>query len=205
MPDVPDTPRGPVVPPGHHPPPRADAVLPTVLTYLQMVEPPARPPAARQPAPDVELRRVFEPSVTLDRWLYNAVGRPWLWYERNQMPDDWLLAYLRDPGVELWTLTIGGEIAGYAELDSRQWPDVELAYFGVLPAVIGKGYGPWMLDRLIDIVWARGPKRFWVHTNLLDHPRALDRYKRAVFVAYKTEAVEYRDPRVLWPDSYPWP
>ena len=180
-------------------------MLPTVLTYLQMTAPPARAVAARQPASDVELRRVFEPSLTLDRWLYNAVGRPWLWYERNQMPDDWLLAYLRDPGVELWTLTIAGEIAGYAELDSRQWPDVELAYFGVLPTVIGKGYGPWMLDRLADIVWEREPGRFWVYTNLLDHPRALDRYKRAGFVAYKSKPAEYRDPRVLWPDLYPWP
>jgi GNAT superfamily N-acetyltransferase len=188
---------------GHHPPPRPDGKLPTTLTFLEMLAPPARPIVAAQPAANVELRLVQPPDLALNRYLYDAVGRTWLWYERKLRQDEDVLAYLADPKVEMYALYEGDVVAGYAELDSRQWPDVELAYFGLLPVSIGKGYGPWMLDRLADMVWARGPKRYWVYTNLLDHPKALDRYVRSGFTIYKRMDTMYDDPRALWPDEYP--
>lgn len=188
---------------GHHPAPRADGKLPTTLTFLEMLAPPQRPAVAERPAPDVELRRIDPPDLALNRFLYDAVGRQWLWYERKLKPDEEVLAYLSDPKVEMHVLYEGAAVLGYAELDLRRWPDVELAYFGLLPQNIGKGYGPWLLDRLTDMVWARAPKRYWVYTNVLDHPRALDRYVRSGFTIYKRMDTTYDDPRVLWPDEYP--
>lgn len=188
----------------HHPPPRADGKLPTVLTFLEMRTPPSRPAAPERPAPEAELRRIVDADVALNRYLYDVVGRPWLWYERKLKSDAELRAYLADPAVEMHVLFMGGHVAAYAELDSRSWPDIELAYFGVLPDFIGKGYGPWMLDRLADIAWSRKPSRYWVYTNLLDHPKALDRYLRSGFAITRREDALYDDPRVRWPEQYPW-
>ena len=44
-----------------------------------------------------------------------------------------------------------------------------------------------------------------LNTNTLDHPRALDTYRRAGFRPVRSEAKELQDPRVLWPDLYRWP
>ena len=54
-------------------------------------------------------------------------------------------------------LYAAGEPAGYAELDRRAMPDIELAYFGLLPAFIGRRLGPWLLHWAIDAAWRAKP------------------------------------------------
>ena len=97
----------------------------------------------------------------------------------------------------MFVLYAGGEPAGYAELDRRSAPDIELAYFGLLPEFIGRTLGPWLLHWAIDAAWAREPQRLWVHTCSLDHPRAIALYQRAGFVPYKQERKLIPDPRPL--------
>ena len=86
--------------------------------------------------------------------------------------------------VEVNVLFADGRLAGLAELDLRDPPDVELAYFGVLPAFIGQGLGRFLLDWAVHHVWRGRPRRLWVHTCDLDHPRALDVYQKAGFRIY---------------------
>ncbi|MGH6918164.1 MAG: GNAT family N-acetyltransferase, partial [Geminicoccaceae bacterium] len=118
------------------------------------------------------------------RYLYDEIGRDWTWYERNLLDDAELAAIIHDPAVEVNVLFADGRTAGLAELDRRDAADVELAYFGVLPAFIGQGLGRFLLDWAIHHVWRSRPRRLWVHTCDLDHPRALGVYQKAGFRIY---------------------
>ena len=53
---------------------------------------------------------------------------------------------------------------------------VEITSFGLLPAFIGRGIGPRLLDFAIRRGWELGP-RVWVHTCSLDGPAALPNYQ----------------------------
>ena len=165
--------------------------LDVTVTYLQMLEQPARGPA-RPPrlTEKIALMRAERPTVGFYRYLYNAVGAPWAWYERNQLSDEALAAIVQDELVEVCVLYYGGTPAGYAELDFRREGEVELAYFGLIPDYIGLGLGGYMLNWAIDTAWTRAPRRLCVHTCTLDHPSALPIYQKAGFVPCGQEIVK---------------
>lgn len=166
------------------------SLVETVITYLEMRAPPAHPPV---PAPreDLAVVRAVRPTVAYYRWLYERVGAPWLWVDRRRLDDAALARAIQDVAVEVHVLHVGGVPAGYVELDRRAPPDVELAYFGLMPEFLGQKLGPWLLDWAIREVWASrpAPARFWVHTQTLDDPRALPLYQRLGFTPYKEERV----------------
>jgi GNAT superfamily N-acetyltransferase len=163
----------------------------TVVTYLEMTAAPAGP-ARPPPCPGVEVRRMGQPSVAFYRFLYLAVGEMWTWFVRRAISDEELLLVLRDPRVEVNVLWLEGTPAGYAELDRRAAPDIELAYFGLMPEFIGRGLGGYLLDWAIRHAWRDRPRRLWLHTCDLDHPRALGFYQRLGFRIYdrRTTAAE---------------
>jgi len=163
------------------------------ITYLEMTRRPAviQP---RQPGTMLALLKTERISLPFYRYLYNHVGGPWRWHERRRMSDAELSAIVQHPEVDVYVLYAGGEPAGYAELDRRQTAEVELAYFGLLPGFIGRGLGPHLLHQMVDTVWRRNPKRFWVHTCSLDHPKALQMYQRFGFVPYRQETTAIEDP-----------
>ncbi len=114
--------------------------LQTTITYLEMrAKPPRR--ELEPPAENLLIIRAEKPTVSFYRYLYNTVGGPWLWYERRQMRDEDLRAIIQNLKVEICVLDVNGVPAGYAELDLRQEPDIELAYFGIMPEFIGQGLG----------------------------------------------------------------
>lgn len=180
--------------------PDADMVptgrLRVVITHMEMLRRP-RLPAPPPPAMKLSVLRADEISVPFYRYLYNTVGAPWLWYERRRLSDDQLAAIVQHPEVDVFVLSVSGEPAGYAELDRRAMPEIELAYFGLMPHFIGRGLGPWLLHWVIDAAWLREPKRVWVHTCNLDHPKAFVMYQRAGFAPYRQEAKLVLDPRPL--------
>ena len=112
------------------------------------------------------------------------------------MHDDELRAIIQHPQVETYVLEIGGEEKGILELDFREMPEVELAFIGLTRDVIGTGAGRFLLHNALAIAWGRNPRRVRVHTCTLDHPRALDFYRRAGFVPYKRAVEVTSDPRV---------
>ena len=113
------------------------------------------------------------------------------------MSDAALAAVLDDPNVWLHVIYAGGEPAGYAELNAQRRPDIELAYFGIVPKFIGRGLGPTLLRTAVDSAWSRNPRRVWVHTCSLDHPKAIACYLRAGFTPYDKVIRRIRDPRPL--------
>lgn len=170
--------------------------LDVAITHLEMLRRP-RLPAQPPPAMKLAVLKADAISVAFYRYLYNTAGGPWLWYERRLLSDQDLAAIVQHADVDVFVLYAGGEPAGYAELDRRAMPDIELAYFGLLPAFIGHKLGPWFLHWIVDAAWAREPQRLWVHTCSLDHPRALALYQRAGFVPFKQERKLIADPRPL--------
>jgi GNAT superfamily N-acetyltransferase len=154
----------------------------TVVTYLEMLAPPGRP--APPAPPGVEIRRLERPTVEQYRFLYNAVGGPYQWTDRNHMADGDLLRIIRDEQVEIHVLHLDEKLAGYCELDRRRPDEVELAYFGLFPEHVGRGLGRWFLAWTLDRAWAGRPRRVWLHTCDQDHPAAIPCYLKAGFTVY---------------------
>ena len=135
-------------------------------------------------------------NIMVHRYLYNNVGEAWLWYERRAMTNEILSAIINDPAVSIYVLYFDGVPAGYIELDCRGSGEIELAYFGLLPEFIGRGFGPWLLSWALDTAWNLKPSRIWVNTCDLDHPKALNCYERAGFEVYRKETIRIRDPKL---------
>ena len=155
----------------------------TLVTYLEMTKPPERP-ARPAPRGNLEIRRARRPTVSFYRYLYAAVGEPWTWTVRRCLSDAELAAILNDPKVEVNVLWVAGVPAGYAELDRRTPPDIEIGYFGLMPEFIGQGLGGYLLDWAIHHAWRMQPRRLWLHTCDLDHPGALAFYQHCGFQIY---------------------
>lgn len=154
--------------------------------YLEMLAASER--AAPPPCEGLMVIRVPSPSTAYYRELYNAVGRDYYWLSRRKMSDAELATVIGDPGVEMHVLHVAGRQAGFAELDCRKPDDVELVQFGLVGGFHGRGLGKWFLQWTIDYVWSRAPRRFWLHTCTLDHPKALPNYLQAGFRLFKEEA-----------------
>ena len=172
------------------------ATLEIVVTYLEMVKPPTRPTVPAPPVGKIALLRAERPTVSFYRYLYNTVGEPWLWWERRLLSDGELERIIQDPLVEIYVLYVDGVPAGYAELDRRKPEEVELAYFGLIPQFIGRKLGPFLLNWAVDTAWFHKPKRLWVNTNNLDHPKALQIYQKAGFAPYRQETKTIPNPRL---------
>ncbi|MFD2263070.1 GNAT family N-acetyltransferase [Lacibacterium aquatile] len=171
-------------------------MIPVTITHLEMH---ARPERARLPLPGlagkaISLMRAKEPTADFYRFLYGSVGKPWHWYERLRLDDEQLLALVRHPDVEISVVYVDGVPAGFFELDAEQKGEVELKYFGLMPEFIGLKLGPWLLDTAIHTAWDKSPKRVWVHTCTLDHPKALATYQKAGFQPFAQEHHEIADP-----------
>lgn len=171
--------------------------LEVTVTHLEMRQRPRKtrmPPAGDR---KLALLRAEQPPLHFYRYLYETVGKPWLWYERRVMSDDALAAIVHDPRVEIRVLYVDGCPAGFVELDARRLPDIELAYCGLVPEFIGQGLGLYLIDAAVERAWAYEPQpeRVWVHTCTLDHPRALLAYQHAGFQPYATETSVIDDPR----------
>lgn len=178
-----------------HPPVRDDGRIDVTVTYLQMTAPPQHPPRSAPAGMKLALMRAEKPTVSFYRYLYNTVGEPWLWGDRRRLNDEALARIITDERVEIYVLYVAGVPAGFAELDRRVAGEIELAYFGLIPDFLGRGLGPYLLDQVIAIAWSHKPKRLFVHTCTLDHPKAVVTYQQAGFVPYRQETRNEPDPR----------
>lgn len=161
--------------------------LTTTVTYLEMLRPPPGPPPG---PPDVDVARLASPSVGQYCALYERVGRDYHWTDRLRMPEESLRAILQNDAVEIYLLRVGGQTAGYSELDRRVADEVELAYFGLCREFTGRGLGRWFLSWTVHRAWRYRPKRVWLHTCDLDHPAALPLYLQAGFTIYDRQVTE---------------
>jgi ribosomal protein S18 acetylase RimI-like enzyme len=154
----------------------------------------------------LSLARIDPPMPELNRFFYTTVGADWYWLDR--LP--WTYArwrdYLQRPELETWMLTVNGTPAGYFELEAQADADVEVAYFGLLPAFVGVGLGGHLLTCAIERGFARGARRVWLHTCTLDHPQALANYQARGLRLYKEETCKMDcppRPSGPWPGAFP--
>ncbi len=166
----------------------------TIVTHLEMRERPR--PAPIPPAP-LRLVPWKAPDPDAYRALFRRVGEPWLWFSRLVMPEAELVAIIRDPAVEVYAVTDPrGVEVGLLELDFRTAAECELSFFGLVPALTGKGLGQWLMAQARALAWRPGIERFWVHTCTLDSPAALGFYIKAGFTPCAREVETFADPRL---------
>jgi len=126
----------------------------------------------------------------VNKFLYQFIGAAWNWTDKLTLSDAAWQTYAENDHLRTWIAYHQGSIAGYFELQQQAENTVELAYFGLAPNFIGKGFGGYLLSQAIQAAWNwNGTQRVWVHTCSLDHPSALRNYQARGFKLYK-EVVE---------------
>ena len=168
--------------------------LVNVVTCLEMM---AKPPRAARPLPSgCGLRRVDPKDLDSYRAIFREVGQDLMWFSRLIMPDEKLAAILGHPQVESYALHKGDTAIGVVELDFKDMPNCELAFFGLAKEAIGIGLGRALMDAAIEMAWSKPINRLWVHTCHFDHPNALGFYQRSGFVPYALMVEIHDDPRL---------
>ena len=155
------------------------------VAYLEML----RAPKLSWPdLPDSNLSLLCSksplPRYFLD--LYSAVGDDYEWTDLQGLPVAEIEEFLNDPRVKFYTLIKEDWPVGFFILDSRLKCSCDLAYFGLVPEVIGSGLGKFLLKMAVKFAWAiPGIEKLTVNTCSLDHPNALPLYKKMGFKVFK--------------------
>ena len=171
-----------------------DGELAAIVTYLEMCAP---PDLEITPSP-LSLKRVEVPQPKHYKELFRQIGAPWLWFSRLVMDDAHLASIIQHPRVELdVVLDEADREVGILELDFREPKECELSFVGLVPELSGKGHGRWLIAEAVHRAWREGVDRVHVHTCSLDHPAALEAYRRAGFTPYKRAIERFPDPRLL--------
>jgi RimJ/RimL family protein N-acetyltransferase len=181
---------------------RPDGKLELVTTRLEMHTVP-RHPKVSITGRTLALVHAKRPPLHFYRYLYHTVGAPYLWWQRRELDDDALAAIVHDERVEILVLLLDGVPAGFAELDRRRPGEVALAYFGLMPELVGQGLGLPFLGRVMEHAWQGDDvERVIVHACSTDHPRALMVYQRIGFRPYDVQRELVDDPRArgLFPE-----
>lgn len=141
-----------------------------------------------KPCPDgLSIVEAEEKEFRFNRYLYQLVGAPWQWTDKLKQSDTQWQAYAEADNLRTWVAYYRGSIAGYFELEKQQ-DAVQIAYFGLSPRFIGRGFGGHLLTRALQEAqqWSPG-KRVWVHTCTDDHEGALANYQARGMRIYRTE------------------
>ncbi len=171
-----------------------------VVTTLEMTAP-DQLVTGPTPAVEVSLVRAVRPAPELSRFLYRSVGGDWYWLDRLGWTFDQWQEWVTHPGHELWVAYVEGSPAGYFELVG-EGAEVEVAFFGLLPAYSGLGLGRWLLSEAVLRAWSiDGVRRVWLHTCELDSPAALSNYRARGFAVTAT-SIEHWDTSA--PSPGPW-
>lgn len=152
--------------------------------YLEMHSQPA---FEIEQKPEVDFVLLHKPLTAAEyKYLYYSVGFAYNWLDRLAMPEDELLKKINAPRIEIYVMKVNNEDAGYAEfLFTGNF--TEVVYFGLFPAFVGKGYGKFFLNWVINKAWSYKPNWVQLNTCSLDHENALPVYKSLGFEVVKTQ------------------
>jgi GNAT superfamily N-acetyltransferase len=159
-----------------------------VTIYLEMRSPDQLRPR-RSADKRFQIREKKERDWRFNRDLYFAAGEKWFWNDKRIWTDEQWKKYGLAPELRTFGAHYDSSLAGYYELRRDVEGGVEIAYFGLLPEFIGRGFGGPLLTSAIEEAWRTLPSvtRVWVHTCTLDHPAALANYQARGMVIYKRE------------------
>ena len=155
-------------------------------TYLEMRDPSELRPA-RSDDPRIRIEQLQDCAPSLYRHLYVEVGKNYQWIDRLPWTDEEIAAHLNQPEISLWLMTCEEASAGYFELRRCEDGSTEIAYFGLLPEFIGRGFGKHLLTCATEQAWTDGANRVWLHTCTLDDQAAMPNYLKRGFRPHKTE------------------
>ena len=160
--------------------------VPTV-TYLEMLRPEEVRPK-RSSDPRFRVLECTTPQWEFNRYLYWTVGEAWNWRDKRGWSEAQWRAHVEAPDLRTFAAYHDGSPAGYFELRTTDSPpEVEIVYFGLLPAFVGRGFGGALLTSALEEAWMMAPDRVWLHTCTDDHPAALGNYLARGLRIYKTE------------------
>lgn len=155
-----------------------------VTTFLEMTSPAFFAPAYVQ-ANDIEIIRMEMPDLGFYKFLYRSVGEEWAWRDRLQIPNTQLRRILTSPRTQVYVMYVSGSPGGYVELYQHDDNSVEIVYFGIRRAYMGRGLGKHLLSYGAARAWDMDASRVWLHTCNLDGPHALANYRKRGFRIYK--------------------
>ncbi len=165
-----------------HPGHSGRVLVDQTVTSLEMTSPdqlrPSRPPPIA-----VELERVDAAALPLVRATHDRIAAPHHWSSLQWNVDRWQ-ELLSRPGVRTWIARVGIDTLGLVQLEARPEGEVEIIKFGLVPELVGRGFGGHLLTVAIRLAWDTDPvdstpiSRVWLHTSSLDHPHALANYRR---------------------------
>lgn len=133
-----------------------------------------------------EIREV-ENNAYLNFILFAGVGLPWRWYSRLKWPVAQWEEYFAANEVKTFMGFSGNKLAGYYELEFQEKNNVEIKFFGLLPAYIGEGFGGILLSHAIKSAFDNGAERIWLHTCSNDSNAALGNYLSRGFRIFREE------------------
>ena len=159
--------------------------------YLEMHSPDLL--RGRAIAPDLQITEARVKQYQVNKMLYELVGENWHWNEKAEWSvSDWQ-QYSEADNLRTWIAYNQGSIAGYFELQKKNNDDInitEIAYFGLTPKFIGRGFGGMMLSEAITQAWDWGDtNRVIVNTCSLDHPSALSNYRARGFEVVREKQI----------------
>lgn len=158
------------------------------VTYLEMLARPHYPRPHQPLGHQAALLHAENPPVWYFLALYDAVGKQYQWTDKHEESEESLRAFVQHPDMALYTLIRQGWPAGFFMLDRRKNGVCDLAYFGLVPEMVGLGLGKYLLQEAVHMGWdGEGTKKLTVNTCTLDHPRALSLYQSAGFEPVRQE------------------
>jgi GNAT superfamily N-acetyltransferase len=116
-------------------------------------------------------------------FFYRWVGEPWQWFDKRDWPIERWNEHAKKSA--LWIIYHDETPVGYFEL-AKLDASVELQYFGLALEGIGLGIGGYALEVACREALKLGD-RVTVNTCSLDHPAALDNYKKCGFKELRRE------------------
>jgi len=159
------------------------------VTYLEMRSADSLRPK-RCHDPRFAVRECVVPQWQFNRFLYLTVGEAWSWTDQREWSDEQWREYVEGEHLGTFAASVGGSPAGYYELLRGEAGEIQIAYFGLLPAFIGRGYGGALLTSALEEGWRMGASRIWVHTCSLDHPASLRNYEARGMKIFKVKTIE---------------
>jgi GNAT superfamily N-acetyltransferase len=169
------------------------------VTWLEMTAPDQLRPGRPPPRP-VELQPADQSLVPLLRAISGRIGEPHGWTSRPAWPEARWAEHLARPEVRAWLARVGGQPAGLVELEARAGGEVELTVFGLVPELVGQGFGGHLLTLATRLAWETrhadggATRRVWLHTASTDHANALPNYLGRGFRVVRSEVRRKRAP-----------
>ncbi|GDY24252.1 N-acetyltransferase [Agarivorans sp. Toyoura001] len=157
----------------------------TTIYYLEQTDP-TQIKGKTLPS-EITVSEVTKHQAESSLAFYTEVGKHWQWTDKLSWSQQQWQNYTSGEQLKTYAAYLGSEFVGYFELEKHADNSVEIAYFGLSKAFLGKGLGGGLLTRCIETAWQWPTHRVWVHTCDLDHPSALANYKARGMSLYKTE------------------